>query len=77
MSGLLDKMQATPRSKGWGLLADALTAANDYAQKPDRSMPMFGTAHRTSSTSSTAARSARARVRRLMGMGCIWLRTRR
>lgn len=40
MSGLLDKMQATPRSKGWGLLADALTATNDYAQKPDTSMPM-------------------------------------
>lgn len=33
------RMQATPRNKLMGLLADALTAANDYAQKPDARMP--------------------------------------
>ena len=37
--GLLDQMQPTPRNRMMGLLADALTAANDYAQKPDPTMP--------------------------------------
>lgn len=34
------EMRASPRNKLMGLLADALTAANDYAQKPDPTMPM-------------------------------------
>jgi hypothetical protein len=37
--GLLDQMQPTPRNRMMGLLADALTAANDYANKPDKTMP--------------------------------------
>lgn len=38
--GLLAEARPTPRNKLMGLLADALSAANDYAQKPDPTMPM-------------------------------------
>jgi hypothetical protein len=37
--GLLDQMQPTPRNRMLGLLADALTTASDYANRPDKTMP--------------------------------------
>lgn len=36
----MDTIQETPRNKRMGILADALRAANDYAEREDRSMPM-------------------------------------
>ena len=39
LQGLLGGMQATPRNKLMGLLADGLKAADRYANKPDPTMP--------------------------------------
>ena len=39
LEGLLGGMQATPRNKLMGLLADGLKAADRYANKPDPTMP--------------------------------------
>jgi len=39
LQSLLPEVRPTPRNKLMGLLADALTAANDYANKPDKTMP--------------------------------------
>lgn len=40
LEGLLGGMQATPRNKLMGLLADGLKAADRYANRPDPTMPM-------------------------------------